>query len=72
MLHLFETYPLLKEKLPYRSLLEFLLGDTLQASVEEVRAGGFPASCQAFAQAILRPTIWYQKPCDSEGFSPLF
>jgi D-cysteine desulfhydrase len=93
MLPLFEKYPLLKEKLPYRSLgefptpveqlerlgpviiapslyakredlsgklyggnkvrgLEFLLGDALQANDQQVMAGGFPASCQALAQAI--------------------
>jgi 1-aminocyclopropane-1-carboxylate deaminase/D-cysteine desulfhydrase-like pyridoxal-dependent ACC family enzyme len=32
--------------------LEFLLGDALQAGVKEVVALGFPASCQALAQAI--------------------
>src|SRR6266508_898469 len=93
MLPLFETYPLLKEKLSYRSLgefptpveklerlgqainapnlyakredlsgklyggnkvraLEFLLGDALRAGCEQVMAAGFPASCQALAQAI--------------------
>jgi 1-aminocyclopropane-1-carboxylate deaminase/D-cysteine desulfhydrase-like pyridoxal-dependent ACC family enzyme len=32
--------------------LEFLLGDALQEGVEQVMAGGFPASCQTLAQAI--------------------
>jgi len=93
MLHLFEKYPRVQQKLPYRSLgtfptpvekleplgqaihapnlyakredrsgrlyggnkvraLEFLLGDALQEGVERVMAVGFPASCQALAQAI--------------------
>jgi 1-aminocyclopropane-1-carboxylate deaminase/D-cysteine desulfhydrase-like pyridoxal-dependent ACC family enzyme len=32
--------------------LEFLLGDVLRAKGEQIMAGGFPASCQALAQAI--------------------
>src|SRR6266508_6636030 len=32
--------------------LEFLLGDALRAGCEQVMAAGFPASCQALAQAI--------------------
>lgn len=32
--------------------LEFLLGDTLQANNKQIMAVGFPASCQALAQAI--------------------
>jgi len=37
--------------------LEFLLGDAIHAGYKEVFAFGFPASCQALAQAIYAPEI---------------
>jgi 1-aminocyclopropane-1-carboxylate deaminase/D-cysteine desulfhydrase-like pyridoxal-dependent ACC family enzyme len=40
--------------------LEFLFGDAIHAGYKEVFAFGFPASCQALAQAIYAPEIGLQ------------